>query len=237
LHRLFFCGGSLKEQIMKRLSILALMLLAIISISGCGEAPPPPPPPEAAPPPEPTKEEIYAQLREALSPLFTAAQNPQGEVQEAAKSQAVTKLQSLKAKYATAKNGPDALKQIQEETEAQVTKMRDAQRWQMLKTFVDFFKIFEPGNEKYLSYVEKADLMLARPDVIVRGFFEVDAELYVFLDVKDKQTKKVTSYKVREGEEMHDGLLRLVHIIGDRQSVEIEYVPINMTWIVKGPDA
>jgi hypothetical protein len=205
-------------------------------ISGCGGEPePPPPPPEALLPPEPTKQEVFAQFREALSPLFTTVAQPSGDVGEAQKSQAITKLQSLKAKHTTSENGPAAIKEIQAEVEDMITKMRDAQRWATLKTCVDFFKIFEPGSDKYLSYVEKADLMMARPIVSVKGFFELTDGLYAFLEVEDKVSKESKSYKVREGEEFHEGILRLVRIIGNKQSVEVEYTPINTTWIVKGP--
>lgn len=219
---------------MKRL-LLSIFLLTL-AISGCGgESAPPPPPPEALLPPEPTKQEVYAQFREALSPLFTAVAQPTGNIGDAQKSQAVTKLQSLIARHTTSENGPAAIREIKGEVEAMITSMRDAQRWALLKTVVEFFKIFEPGSDKYLSYIEKADLMMARPTVTVKGFFELDDGLYAFLEVGDKVTKEKKSYKIREGEEFHDSILRLVRIIGDKQSVEVEYTPINTTWIVKGP--
>jgi len=96
------------------------------------------------------------------------------------------------------------------------------------------YQVVEPGSDRFKKIEERADLMLARPDVHVRGFVQVENELYAFLEVLNLKTREVTTHKVREGEEFYD-VLRLIRIVGNQQAVEILYIPANDTWTVQGP--
>jgi hypothetical protein len=54
---------------------------------------------------------------------------------------------------------------------------------------------------------------------------------HVFLEVTDPDTRAITNYQIRVGEEFHDPygamLLRLARIVGDHSSIVLEYIPLE----------
>ena len=152
-----------------------------------------------------------------------------------AKTKALSEYRKTKAKYNQEIHAPEAFSKMPSKASELVRKARDTKRWHLVKAGVELYLAMKPGDTKYDRLVERANVMLARPVVSVRGFFDVDNELYAFLEVFDPTTKKKETYKIREGEDFH-GVVQLIRIIGDKQSVELLYKPINDPWIVEGPN-
>ncbi len=214
---------------------LCLVLLAAVIVVGCTKEPEPQPKPENLPPPEPTPQEIYSGKLKPAVEVFWRPMKGGATLSVAEKDQAIQQLTSLKSENAAKDNGRQALSMLQKDIEELLKTARTENRWIVVKACCQAYSILQPGSDRYAKLEQRADLMLKRPSVTVRGFFQVGSgsELYAFLDVTERDTGKVTNYKVREGEEFH-GVLQLVRIIGDQQSVEILYIPVNDTWIVKG---
>ncbi len=170
-------------------------------------------------------------MKNKLAPFYNAYQNKTyvGKGTE----QAVTDLKGEKGRLTATENGRQALMMVQRDIEEWIKCARNEDRYRWVKEAIQLYKALEPGSECYASLERRADLMLARPNVSVKGFFEIDGDLYAFLSCKEAESGEVTQYRVREGEEFHE-VLRLIRIIGDKQAVELLYIPANDTWVVQG---
>ncbi len=209
-----------------------ILLASLAMLAGCEAKKPEPPPAEV--PPEPTPQEIF---NNELQPILSLLWGPLrgGPVyDDAQRAEAIAKLGPLKAKHSATENGRIALSNFTREIEALIREARNANRWRLVKGGCMAYAVMQPGSDRYQKLEERADLMLARPRVAIRGFFDTNGELYVFLEVTDPVTGETTNYRVREGEEFH-GVLRLVRIVGRNKAAEILYIPVNDTWEVLAP--
>lgn len=190
------------------------------------------PKPEEAPPPPPTADELYAKLRSPLDPMFNAGAS-NAPFSNAQRTAAVQGLQPVKQQMNMEINAQEAFKRMQRELEDLIRSAKTKENWRVVKGGIEAFKIFQPGEKRYDADEEYADLILARPTVTVRGFFETD-EPTVFVEVADADTGKKSNYKIREGEDFHE-TLQLVRIIGRRDGIELLYKPVNQQWTVQAP--
>jgi hypothetical protein len=210
-----------------------LALLCTVIVVGCAEKEPEPPP-EPEVPPDPSPDVIFQELKGSIQHLWRPFNETVG-LSQADRDQAVNNVRPIKAKYAHMENGRIALSRLEREVEDLVRAGRDQEKWGVVKGGIEVYAVLRPGNERYASLSQRADLMLARPRVAVRGFFNVEGDIYAFLEVSDPNADPpVQSYRIREGEEFH-GNLRLIRIIGAQKAVELLYIPANSTWEVSGP--
>lgn len=190
-----------------------------------------------APPPEPTAEQIHGELRNSLQPLWNALQ-PRRGLSKPDRELALNNLRAVIGKYGNSEHGKEGIDKLASDLEALIKQAKNEERWHLTKGAIMAYAIIRPGDEKYKSTEKKAELLMARPIVLVRGFFNVEGskngELIAFLECKDLETGKIKTEKVREGQDFYDGKLRLVRIIGNQQSVEVLYKAADSTWIVKG---
>jgi len=206
-------------------------LLCLLLITGCNQNAAPPPD-EEAPPPPPTADELYNQLRNPLNPLFNSAAN-NSPISNAQRTQAVSALRPIKLKMASEPNAPEAYVRMVRDIEDMIKAAEKAENYRVVKGGIEAYKIFEPAEKKYDELEQYADLVLARPSVEIQGFFAIDNEPVVFIEVTDADdvTDKET-YKVREGEDFHEGILQLLRVVGNNQGIEVMYKPIEQKWIV-----
>ncbi|HPO15659.1 MAG TPA: hypothetical protein PLI09_19615 [Candidatus Hydrogenedentes bacterium] len=215
--------------------VLIFALIAAVAITGCTpKAPEPAPKPENLPPPDPTPEEYFNKDLKPILDVLSRQANGGAPLQPAEKDEAVGKVGSAKSRCSATENGRQALVRMKGAIEDLVKKGRDGNMWLVVKGCCQVYSALQPGSDRYVKLEQRAELMLKRPVVKVQGFFNIDGQIYAFLQVTDPGAAKPESCKVREGDEFH-GVLKLVRIIGDRQSVEILYIPVNDTWIVEGP--
>ena len=224
----------------KKMTALCLVLLVLVAVTACQPAPPPPPP-TPPPPPPPTPEEHAAKLRTVLGTVLADAPLGPGDP-----SSIVSSFNGAKAPMTATEEGRGGLAIIQREVEDAMKKAREAGRWRKVKVLCEIYKSIQPGSDRYAKMERDAELMMAKPDVLVTGFVQTGADLYAFLEVKDPITGAKDTFKVREGEEFYRPekigsqpntaeVLRLVRIIGNQQEIEIEYKLANYLWKVPGP--
>lgn len=211
--------------------LLAFLFIALIGVTGCQQQEPEPVEPEAPPPP--TCDEIYQELRGALQPLFAAVDQNIG-IEDAVREGMVANFGGIRAKHTASENGPCALDRMANEMTRLIREGVEYDRWRAVKGACQIYGVIRPGDNRHAETERKADLIMARPIVKSKGFFESDGYLYAFLEVIDRDTRRVTTYRVREGEEFHD-ILRLERIVGNQQAVEIWYEPLGDTWEVLAP--
>lgn len=226
------CSGIFKkEETMKRKVALAVVLcLALFLVAACKPEPPPPPPqPEV--PPEPTPEEYHQQLRSIMGNLLVSGIPAQ---HDSLVPGILNELQARKTQLGATENGRASLGMITRDIEESIKVAREEERWRKLSALCRAYLVFQPDNTRFEKTREYADLMVKRPVLTVTGFMELDNELYVFIDLFDPTDGVTTAYRVREGEEFHK-VLRLVKIIGNQQSIEVEYLPLSYSWICIGP--
>lgn len=213
--------------------ILLAVMFALVLLASCKEKAPPPPP-QAPPPPEPTAEEIYREMRGGLQMFWDPIEGKAPGLEDGPRDQGIAHLTTCKGKYSSKENGRAALERIGRDIDNIIREAKEGNRWKLIKGCCMLYQVVEPGSDRYKKVEERADLMLARPDVHVRGFVQIGNDLYAFLEVLNLKTREVSTFKVREGEEFYD-VLRLMRIVGNQQAVEILYIPANDTWTVQGP--
>ena len=214
----------------KKMTFIALICLTLLVIAAC-KPEPPPPPPTPPPPPEPTPEEYHQQLRSMMGNLLMSGiQAPD----DALIPDLLNQLQAKKLQLTATENGRQSLVMVTRDVEESIKVAREEERWRKVSALCRVFQVFQPDNTRFEKAREYADLMVKRPILTVTGFMELDNELYVFIDLFDPTTGQTTAYRIREGEEFH-GNMRLVKIIGNQYSIEVEYLPLNYSWECIGP--
>ncbi len=216
----------------KNIVTVLLLALSLFAAAACERQPPPPPPePENAPPPEPTPEEYRAQMKGTMGQLLQpgAPPPPDMTIQDI-----INQMQSRRLQLTATDNGRGALQLITTDVDEAIRGAREEEQWVKIKALCMVYAALQPGNERYNKLMEQAQIMINRPKITVTGFVELDGELYAFIDLFDPKTGQSTNYRCREGEEFH-GVMRLVRIIGNQQSIEVEYLPARYVWNVPGP--
>ncbi len=226
----------------KKWLVLCVLILVLLAVNAC-TPPPPPPPPTPPPPPPPTPEEEAAKARTALGSLLADAPLTGDRAADAA---LVSSFNGVKSQLSATENGRQGLTIVQREIEDAMKKFRETGRWRKVKVLCEIYKIIQPGSDRYAKLERSAELMMARPQVMVTGFVQTGGDVYTFLEVTDPESGAKETFKVREGEEFYrpakigslpnnSEALRLVRIIGNQQEVEIEYKLANFLWKVPGP--
>jgi len=211
---------------------IPILLIALLSLAFVACQPPEPEPePESEEPPEPSPEQYYQQIKNTLGSLLTPGTPapPDNVIQEA-----ISQVQLRRQQLSMTENGRAAIQMISRDVDESIRETRREGRWKKVKALCVLHTALQPGNERHASLLEHADLMLGCPRITITGFLELDGEIYAFLDLFDPKTGETTPYRRREGEEFHD-VMRIVRIVGNQQSVEVEYLPARHVWTVPGP--
>lgn len=214
-------------------SITIFLLIALsITFSACQKPEPEPEPePIRKEPVEPSPEQHHGQLKSVLGVLIIpGTPAPADPVIQGT----ITQLQSRRSQLSLTDNGRSAIQMATRDIEDAIRRGKEEERWTKIKALCMTYSALQPGNERYASLLEHATMMRNKPKVTVEGFLELDGELYAFLELFDPKTGETLRYRRREGEEFHD-VMRVVRIIGNQQSVEVEYLPARFLWTIPGP--
>lgn len=213
--------------------IISLFIVLTFAFTACQPPPPPPPPEPVVPeePPEPTPDVYQGQVKSLLGTLLIPGTPapPDDAIQGI-----ISQVQTKRSQLALTENGVQAISLITRDVDESIRVTKEEERWKKVKALCMIYSALQPGNERYSSLLEQASMMMNRPEITVTGFVELDGELYAFLDLFDPKTGEATSYRRREGEEFHD-VMRIVRIVGNQQSVEVEYLPARYVWTLPGP--
>lgn len=218
---------------MKKLCSIFLVCLLVVSVTGCGKKKPPPKPVEQ--PVELTPEQIYerdfAPIVATMRPMLSMDSVPDAQVGSTVSS-CQAKIRANQAK----ENGKKAVRHFAGAVEEIMLEARDQEKWKMVVLCFTIYTAANPGSKTHAKLAERATKMLAKPEVNLTGFFDLDGDLFVFLEVYDPTTNEQETYKVRETEVFHNGMLKLTRVIGRRSAVELEYIPMNYLWTVPWED-
>lgn len=209
----------------------AILCFTLVIVAACEREPPPPPEPVVEVPPEPTPDEYNQQLKGLMGQLLMPGL-PAGSDESI--QGILSQMQGRRMQLVATENGRGGLQLITQEVDNAIRSAKDEERWVKVKALCMVYEILQPGNGRYAKLLEQATVMMNRPQITVTGFIELDGELYVFMDLFDPKTNETKNYRRREGEEFHD-VMRVVRIIGNQQSVEVEYLPARFIWTVPGP--
>lgn len=200
--------------------LLSVFLTAIVSCS----PPPPPPPPEATGPK--TAEEVYVLISPIIQPLRAAARSQQVVISNAERDQMIHQLGQAVGQYGQTDFGRQALTRIGQEIADLALQFSRQERYRATLICLDAHNVLNMSSTLLNRLGERAEKMLAQPAVRARGFLEdkENGDLYAFLELLDRQTGKVKTIQLREGEES-DGI-RLLRILGKNRAVRVEYLEI-----------
>jgi hypothetical protein len=139
-------------------------------------------------------------------------------------------------------NGDQALERTRADFDRMLANSQDFGKWRFIRCVLDLYKMLPGMQDKFSKYAlleQRTDLMLARPEVRSTGFVEVDGDMFAFVRVIDPNSGYTESLRVREGEEFYKDangnyILKLIRIIGNKEKLEVEYLPLADTWEVHG---
>lgn len=219
-------------------SVALVLCAALVSVAPMGCAKEEAPKEEApAPPPPPSKDQLKKELLQAFAPIGDNVSLKGGDtdfVLSAANNfkQVATKVSGQRA---TNPNVEPAMNEAKSAVEDTLKMAQTKQFWLFEKGSILCFKALDPNNKKYDSREKLVDQMLIMPRVRLNGFTTVDQDVYAFFTVFDRKIRKEYSYRVREGEEFHEGNFQFVRIIGNQMAGEVLYKPADHLLTVNGP--
>lgn len=205
---------------MKRL--LVLCLVGLVCASSCEKAPPKPKDPP--PPPPKTAEELHGQVMNAVGPLMNGAPGG-GQMLKGALSGELGKLRAEQ-------NGEKARQLVENDVKEALKAAFDGERWEEVLNLCDGVDAVDQGNTRAVRYRERAVAEKNKPQVTMKGVFQIDGNPTIFFDVYLPETGETKDVKVREGEEFY-GLV-LEKILGDKEGVQLKYLKTEQSFTVKG---
>ena len=222
-----------------RRSLLVLLLLPF-ALSACEWVLPPPPPPKAETPPgEPvTKGQVLAEMEPMIEPFRDVVKSGKGAntgLTFQNRNAVIELLRDAHQRYAQYENGRSAMRTLGTEIIDIAKEAGEQDRWRLVQACVDAHEILNMDSLMLDRLDERAQVLIARPKVKVRGFME-DGEtkdVFVFLEITDRQTGRTKTVTLREGEIVDT--LRVVEIIGANDAVRFEYLPVEgLEFVVDG---
>ena len=183
-------------------------------------------------------EEILAEMRPILAPLRqVVVGGKEGTIglDDTTRQQVVTSLTNSVTQYSAMQTAKQAFGELSREISGIAVEGAEQERWRLVEACVDVHEILNMDSVLLGRLDERAKTMLARPKIAVKGFLDDNekGDLYVFLELMDRTTRRVKTVTVREGEVIDD--LRIVEIVGRNNAVRIEYTRIpGLIFQVKG---
>ena len=100
----------------------------------------------------------------------------------------------------------------------------ESERYKLVLACIDAIELLNMESRLLERLGARADTILARPVVRVRGFLDdhEKGDTYVFLELLDRRNGTVERYEARPGDEFNN--LRLIRIIGRNKAVLLEYL-------------
>lgn len=141
-------------------------------------------------------------------------------------------LTSELGKLRTEVNGEAARSLVETEVKDALKAAYDGERWQEVLNVCEGVDAMDPGNVRVVRYRERAIAEKNKPQVTMKGIFQIEGTPTVFFDVYLPETGVTTDAKVREGEEFH-GLI-LEKILGDKEGAQLKYLKTEQSFTVKG---
>lgn len=193
---------------------------------------------EVAQPDAPSPEELAAELEAGLGPL-DQLEAWEIDLTQEMRDMLVAYLLEAARDYRQTPQGQAALRLVVGRLDARLAAAREDMNTDLVMLLCDLIEIIEPDNSKLPRYREWASILLARPDVTIRGWFEFgeprygDDEIYVLLEVRLPATGEVERVQVREGEEFLG--LKFHRIIGKKRGILLEYLATGDRFGVYGP--
>src|SRR5690606_6193155 len=124
-------------------------------------------------------EQIRADLKSSTQRLWDAHTRNEG-LPNAPREAVVAAFRSARSKHTGNPNLEAGLREYTREVEDLLREARAADRWRLVKGALQILRDADPAGFRYEKLEHRADLILARPVVTIRGFFVVENEINVF---------------------------------------------------------
>src|SRR5690606_14966061 len=98
--------------------------------------------------------------------------------------------------------GKEAIKIVSRAVETRLTAAEENEAWEPVMLLADTFEILNPGNTKYASVREAAEIELRKPVVTIRGIVDSQGQTVAFLDLYQPLENKRFQVRMRPGEEL-----------------------------------
>lgn len=209
-----------------RFAMILLVILAAGLMAGCAEEEPEP---EELPPPPPTPDEIarpfLSQQGFNLPPPQKGLTLPPGEADRFKSA-----FRQFKASNEATEEGKEALKIVSRAVEQRLNMAEANESWEPVMVLADAFAILNPGNTKYASVREAAEIELRKPVVTIRGIVDSKGQTVAFLDLYQPLENKKYQVRMRPGEELHR--LRFDTVIGNNRGIRFTYLDTSESFDV-----
>ncbi|HDP36074.1 MAG TPA: hypothetical protein ENN29_13310 [Candidatus Hydrogenedentes bacterium] len=204
--------------------VVFFALLCVLIFAGCENVLRDAPPPEPEPVGPQTKEEVLGLVRPVIGPLRNIVALNTGGLSDFEREQIMASLRTAIVNYGDTDFGREALRELGYEVMEIAKSAASQERYKIVLTCIDAIELLSMESHLLKRLGERADVILERPVVRVRGFLDDHEkdDAYVFLELVDRQRGTVEKLEARVGDEFNN--LRLVRIIGRNSAVLLEYL-------------
>jgi len=207
---------------MKRFRLYIMpILIAVLFLVGC-------PPPEEDEQDKPaTPEEIRKQGEDILQSIDRLATTSPEQLQKQV-GQLRTKMQTFRQAHATTETGREMIQLISSKLYNMASLLFDQEQYQLCVSACELIQVINPNHGRSQELRERAREELAKPRVVLRGFYKDEAteQLLAWVEVTYRQTGQKEARQVQVGDEF-DGY-RCKKIVNNAQgrptSVVLRYV-------------
>ncbi len=206
--------------------VVFLLAALVIAASGCDDCRERLKPPEPEPEPPQTKEEVLAEIRPVIEPLRNSVRTGAASLPDADREQMMWNLRNAIVAHGDTEYGREALRELGYEIMDVAKRAGMLEHHWLVLTCIDAIELLAMGSHLLDRLGERANVMLERPAVRVRGFLDdhEKSDTYVFLELINRRDGMVERVEARIGDEFHN--LRLVDIIGRNRGVRLEYLRV-----------
>ena len=222
-----------------RIAALFLFVFAMGALPiGCAEEAPPEEEEKPAAPPPPSVDQLRNELTTAFKPILdlTIPGGPLETVQQTVQNfkQVHSKVNGQRASNP---NVEPAVAQVKNLIEDNIKLASERDRWRFIWGSIECYETLDPASTKYKQKKEQAMIMMKMPGVKLKGFVQVegDDQPYAMFDVFDTEVRKLFNYRVREGEEFHNGRFVFIAIRGNQMGADVLYKDADYEFKVGGP--
>lgn len=208
--------------------------LLLVALTACN-VPPPPAAPGAKPIPK-DKEAVLAEMRPLLSPYRAILANPTGPgLPDSQRADTLAAIRTAQAEYGQEEYAQAAMRELGQEIAALAIQAKDQERWRLVEALIDVYEVLNLQSYLLDSLDRRAELILAKPKVVVKGFMEdgKTGQWSVFMEVTDRNAKKSEKVVKQVGDVFNN--LKLREIVGDNNAIKLEYLRIpDLVFTVEG---
>ena len=201
-------------------SALAVWMIVLVFLAGCGE-PEVVEPVDPELPPPPTPQEVAQSIITEVNldmPIPPAGQR--FPIQ--ARNEMIDALQAKKNIHNADVTGKEALEHVRGRIDKRIREFSGANAWQHVMVFIELHEVLSPDSTKYASLRDDAIIQLKKPQLKLHGLPVLDGRQVIVMTFYIPATDETHKEWLSIGDQIYG--MKLVDVFGNNRGVTMEYL-------------